>query len=142
MSCTLTVDGPCRRTLAFTVDRAALDVEVDRRIQAMAQRARFKGFRPGHTPIALIRKSYGKEAANEARQAVMSRAYQEAVAEHKLVPVGQPELKLDLLSDEGNGPFTFTLTVEVAPEIELKALENIPVTITLGDVGEIGRAHV
>jgi trigger factor len=136
MSCTLSVDGPCLRTLAFTVDRAALETEIERRIATMAQRARFKGFRPGHTPIALVRKTYGKEAANEARQAVMTRAYQDAVQEHKLVPVGQPELKLDLLSDEGSGPFTFTLTVEVAPDIQLKALESIPVTITLADVDE------
>jgi len=137
MSCTLSVDGPCRRTLAFTVDRAALEVEIERRIAAMAQRANFKGFRPGHTPIALVRKTHGKEAANEARQAVMSRAFQEAVQEHKLVPVGQPELKLDLLSDEGAGPFTFTLSVEVAPDIELKPLENIPVTVTLADIDEV-----
>ncbi|HTE07055.1 MAG TPA: trigger factor, partial [Planctomycetota bacterium] len=126
----------CRRTLAFTVDRAALETEIERRVQAMAQRARFKGFRPGHTPIALVRKTYGKEAANEARQAVMTRAYQDAVAEHKLVPVSQPELKLDLLSDDDNGPFTFTLRVEVAPDIELKTLEDIPVTVTLADVND------
>ncbi len=136
MSCTLSVDGPCQRTLAFTVDRAALDAEVERRLAALAQRANFKGFRPGHTPLALVRKTHGKAAANEARQAVMSRAFQEAVQEHKLVPVGQPELKLDLLNDEDSGPFTFTLSVEVAPDIELKALEDIPVTITLADVDE------
>jgi trigger factor len=136
MACTVTVDGPCRRTLSFTIDRAELDSEIERRVQSLAQRANFKGFRPGKTPVALVRKTHGKAIADEARQAVMSRQFQEAVREHELVPVGQPELKLDLLSDEGSGPFTFALTVEVAPAVELKPLERIPVTITLADVDE------
>ncbi len=136
MSCTLSVAGPCRRTLAFSVDRTALQNEIEQRLQALAQRARFKGFRPGHTPLALVRRTYGKEIENEARQAVMNRAFQEAIAEHKLTPVGQPELNLKLLEVSDSGPFTFELSVEVAPDVELKPLEDIPVTVALADVNE------
>src|SRR5262245_37109934 len=68
MSSTLTIDGPCRRTLAFSIERAAVDAVIEERVAALAQRSRFKGFRPGHAPAALIRKTYGKEAAEDARR--------------------------------------------------------------------------
>lgn len=134
MSCTLKVDGPCRRTLSFSIERAVVDGEVEARLAAIAGRARFKGFRPGHTPLALVRKTYGKEAAEEARRALMGRAFEEAIREHRLHPVGDPELNLQLLADEGPGPFTFELAVEVAPDFELKDLSSIPVSISLPPV--------
>jgi trigger factor len=136
MSCTLKADGPTRRTLTFSIERAALNDEIERRVQALARRAQFKGFRPGHTPVALVRKTHGKDVAEEARRALMSRAFEEAIREHKLHPVGEPELNLQKLEDEGEAPFTFELTVEIVPEFELKDLASIPVSIALPAVSD------
>ncbi len=136
MSCTLKDDGPCRRTLTFSIERAVLDQEVERRVQSLATRAQFKGFRPGHTPIAMVRKAYGKNVTEDARRTVMSRAFEEAIREHKLQPVGEPELNLQLLEDDGKGPFTFELGIEIVPVFELKPLDSIPVTIVLPPVDE------
>jgi len=136
MSCTLKVDGPCRRTLSFTIERALLDQEVEQRLAGLARRAQFKGFRAGKTPLAMVRKAYGKDATEEARRALMSRAFQDAIREHKLHPVGDPELNLQMLPDEDRGPFTFELAVEVAPDFELQDLSAIPVGISLPPVDE------
>jgi trigger factor len=134
MSSTLTIDGPCRRTLAFSIERAAVEAVIEERVAALAQRSRFKGFRPGHAPVALIRKTYGKEAAEDARRQLMNRAFQEAIREHKLQPVGDPELNLQALNDDGQGPFTFELTIEVAPDFELDDLDKLPVSIALPEI--------
>jgi trigger factor len=141
MSVTLKVDGPTRRTLSFSIERATLDAEIERRVQSLAQRAQFKGFRPGHTPIALVRKAYGKDVSEEARRQLMSRAFEEAIREHKLHPVGEPELNLQKFEDDGKSPFTFELAVEVVPDFELKELASIPVSIALPAVDDamIGR---
>lgn len=136
MSCTLKVDGPCRRTLSFSIERALLDQEVEARLAAFARRAQFKGFRPGRTPMAMVRKAYGKDATEEARRALMARAFQDAIREHKLHPVGDPELNLQALPDQDTGPVTFELAVEVAPDFELQDLSSIPVTISLPPVDE------
>ena len=53
MSCTLTVDGPCRRTLSFSIDRATVDAQVQAELRELAGRASFKGFRPGKVPLDL-----------------------------------------------------------------------------------------
>lgn len=134
MSVTLKVDGPTRRTLSFSIERATLQAEIERRVQSLARRAQFKGFRPGHTPVALVRKAYGKDVTEDARRTLMSKAFEEAVREHKLHPVGEPELNLQVLEDDGSGPFTFELAVEVVPDFELRDLSSIPVTITLPPV--------
>jgi trigger factor len=136
MTATLKDDGPCRRTLSFSIERTVLDQEVERRLQSLKGRANFKGFRPGHTPMAMVRKAYGKDATEEARRTVMARAFEEAIREHKLQPVGDPELNLQNLQDEGNGPFTFELTVEIIPPFELKEISSIPVSLALPPVDD------
>lgn len=134
MSCTVKVDGPCRRTLSFSIDRAELDAEIDKRVAEVASRTSFKGFRPGHAPLSLVSKTHGKQIAEDTRQAAMSKAFEEAVKEHSLSPVGDPEMNLQALADDGPGPFTFEFAIEVAPEIELKPLEKIPVTVPVPPV--------
>jgi trigger factor len=136
MSATLKDDGPCRRTLSFSIERKLLDDEVERRLQSLKGRANFKGFRPGHTPLAMVRKAYGKDVAEDARRTIMARAFEEAIREHKLQPVGDPELNLQKLSDEGKDPFTFEMTVEIIPPFELKEMASIPVSIVLPPVDE------
>ena len=61
----------------------------------------------------------------------MSRAFQDAISEHKLQPVGEPVLNLQQLQDEQGGPFTFALEVEVVPDFELGELAGLPVTVEL-----------
>jgi len=134
MSCTLTVDGPCRRTLSFSIDRATVDEQVRSQLRELAGRAKFKGFRPGKVPLDLVRKTHGKAVAEEVRRSLMSQAFREAVSEHKLRPVGDPVLNLQQLNDEQGGPFTFSLEIEVAPEFELGQLAGLPVSVELPQV--------
>ena len=145
MSCTVTEDGPCRRTLTFEVDRSKLEEGFEAGVARLARSARIKGFRPGKVPTALIRKTHGDSLREEVRRQVMREAFAEAIQEHSLRPVGDPELNLENLDDEGDGPFTFEFAVEVVPEIPLEIPDEIPVTVTLAEVtdemvdGEIQR---
>src|SRR5262245_14932061 len=36
MSSTLTIDGPCRRTLAFSIERSAVEAMIEERVAALA----------------------------------------------------------------------------------------------------------
>ena len=136
MSCTVTEDGPCRRILSFEVDRARLEQAVEDGIREVANTVNLKGFRKGKAPVALIRKSHGPRVAEEARRRIMGEAFSEAVKEHSLRPVGDPEMNLEKLDAEGPGPFTFEFAVEIAPEIELDLPEEIPVTVALAEVSD------
>jgi len=131
MSCTLTVDGPCRRTLKFSVQRDRLDEAIAAGMREVAQHTKIKGFRPGKVPLDLVRKLHGKRVAEDARRQVMSEVLSEAIREHDLRPLGDPEMNLEALEDEAEGPLNFELALEVAPEIELAKIEGLPVTARL-----------
>jgi len=137
MTHTLTADGPCRRTLRFEIDRTEMERQVDEELARLARESEFKGFRKGRAPRELVERVHGEAVRNEVRHRVMSEAYREAVEEHALHPVGDPELNLEPLADEAEGPFTFELSVEVAPDFELAEFDAIPVTVTVppGDEG-------
>jgi trigger factor len=135
MSCTVKADGPCRRTLSFEVERASLEKEIESRLGEIASSSAFKGFRKGKTPMALVRRTHGKKIADEARQQLMGRAFADAVKEHELHPVGDPVLNLQAL-DEGEGPVTFELDVEVAPDFELSLADSFPVTVELRKIDD------
>jgi len=144
MSCTVKTDGPCRRTLNFELERAELEREIEQRLNKIAASSAFKGFRKGKTPIDLVRRTHGKKVTDEARQQLMGQAFSAAVKEHELRPVGDPVLNLQAI-DEGDGPVTFELAVEIAPQIDLTLPESFAVTVTLPSIddelveGEVGR---
>ena len=84
----------------------------------------------------LVRKTHGAAALEEARRAVMGEALGDAVKEHDLHPVGDPEMNLEKLNDSGDGPFEFEFALEVAPEIELAVDDKIPIEIVLPAVSD------
>jgi trigger factor len=134
MSCTVTVDGPCRRTLTFEVERNRLEQAVEKNIEDYARSVDLKGFRKGKAPIALVRKSHGAQIEEDVRRNIMSEEFSSAVKEHSLHPVGEPEMNLEKLDAEGPGPFTFEFAVEVVPDFEVDVPAEIPVTVTLAEV--------
>lgn len=136
MSCTVKVDGPCRRTLSFEIERRMLDDEIESRLGEIGRTTRFKGFRPGKVPTALVRRTHGKRVADEARRQVMGKAFAEAVKEHSLRPVGDPVMNLAALEEDTTGPLSFEFEVEVAPEFELVLPDRFAVTVELAAIDE------
>lgn len=136
MTAKVTVDGPCRRTLSFSIDRSELDNEVTSRLAEIAQRVDFKGFRKGKAPASLVARTHGDGVREESRRKIMGQAFADAVKEHGLHPVGEPEMNLEQLNDESSGPFTFEFAIEVAPDITLELPERFAVTVTLASIDE------
>ncbi|MDH4016067.1 MAG: trigger factor, partial [Actinomycetota bacterium] len=86
------------------------------------------GFRKGKVPNRVIDQRFGRplvleEAVNEAVPA----AFDQAVAENDLKPVGSPDFDVQELNDGDN--LTFTVEVDVRPEFELPDLESITVEV-------------
>ncbi|MFT7464017.1 MAG: trigger factor [Pseudohongiellaceae bacterium] len=136
MTAQLTVDGPCRCTLNFSIAREELDSAVNSRLAEIAKTTEFKGFRKGKAPTSLVARAHGESAREEAQRKLMGEAFASAVKEHKLNPVGDPEMNLQGLNEGEEGPLTFEFAIEVAPEIDLKLPENFDVTVTLPNIDE------
>ncbi len=84
------------------------------------------GFRKGKAPRKVIEGLYGPQVFFEdAFEMIWGDAYDEAVKEHDLIPVDQPELSIETISlEEG---VSFTAEVQLQPEVKLGAYRGLEV---------------
>ena len=106
------------------VDASELESFHDKAFAEVQKSVEVDGFRKGNAPEALIVKKYGdmvilEEMANFALRA----AYVKAVEEHKVNPVGEPQVTITKIA-KGN-PLELTITVPVMPEIALPEYKKI-----------------
>ncbi len=134
------------KTTVETVDETTvkLTVEVEpERIRAafneaaqhIAKDIQLPGFRKGKVPRKLLEARIGKDAIKaHAVEDSLGEFYVEAIREHEISPVTQPEIDLDTF-DEADGA-KFTATVEVVPTFEVPEHEGISVTFPEWDVSD------
>lgn len=96
------------------------------------------GFRKGKAPRSIIEKKYGEGVfVEEAINAMLDKAYPEALAELKLNVIDQPRMEFGTIDKEV--PFVVTVTVACYPEVEIKdykgiEIEKIDDAVTAEDV--------
>jgi trigger factor len=104
--------------------RSAYDQVSDR----YAKMANVPGFRPGHAPRAVVRSRFKDQIRTEVLRELLPDAVQKAIDEHKLEPLGEPQLDLETaagLDPLGENPISFHVKVEVLPEIKLGKYKGI-----------------
>ena len=116
------------RSLQVTVGVERVKQAEDKAVAMYASRARLPGFRPGKVPARVIDQRVGRSAVlEEAVNAALPGIYTDAVREHELQPIGQPEIDISDLSDGES--LSFTAEVDIRPEITLPELEGLSVTV-------------
>jgi trigger factor len=116
-----------QRRVKLSVDMQAIQKDVQGKLREIARTAKLPGFRPGKVPIKMIEASYGAQAQAEVLGDQVSKAFTQAVEEHKLRVAGQPSIERDETVLENAAPESlgFVATFEVFPDI------------TLGDLGAL-----
>jgi trigger factor len=124
MTMPTTVEETDRHKVKLTVevppDRIGKDL--DAAYRRIAQQVKVPGFRKGKAPRKVIDAQIGRDAVvAEFLDEAVPVYYREAVREHELAPIADPDLDLGDLGglDEGK-PFVFTATVEVRPRLQLE----------------------
>jgi trigger factor len=105
--------------------------EVERRMQATARQLgrdlRMPGFRKGKVPPPVVIQRVGRETVlDEAVRGAIGRWYLDAIDAAGIHPVGDPDLDLGDLPDEGQ-PLTFTIEIGVRPTAELGEYKGVEV---------------
>ncbi len=92
-----------------------MDKTMQRAYRRIASRVNIPGFRKGKAPRTIVERYYGREAiVSEALDILIPEVYSQALEEHQIEPVAQPQI--DLVQTE---PPVFKATVPVRPTIEL-----------------------
>ena len=109
--------------LEFSVDKETFDKAVNKVYRQQVGKINVPGFRKGKAPRSVIERMYGKgifweDAANE----VLPDAYEAALTESGVKPVGRAEFDITNIDDNG---ITFTATVPVKPAVEIEGYKGI-----------------
>jgi trigger factor len=116
--------------------RVSVDVEVapeevqrtlENQARKLGQEMKVPGFRTGKIPPAVVIQRIGRESIlDEAIRTRLTDWYLKAVQESGIAPVGDPEVDLGDLPDEGK-PLTFSFEVGVRPTAKLGAYKGVEV---------------
>jgi trigger factor len=123
--------SPTRKQIDVEIDAAAVRDVYDRISDNYAKQASVPGFRPGHAPRAVVRTRFKDQIRTEVLRELLPDAVQKAVEEHKLEPLGEPELNLENsegLDKLGQQSISFNVSVEVLPEIKLGDYKGLAVS--------------
>lgn len=133
------------RTTPLPDSRVRLQVEVppgelegglERKAQQLGRKLKLPGFRPGKVPVSLIIQRIGREAVlEETVRDELSSWYSDAIEIAGIVPVGDPQLDLGDLPEQGQA-LEFSIEIGVLPKAELGAYEGLEVARREPQVGE------
>jgi trigger factor len=114
--------------LSVTFDEAELEPAIDNAWKQIAKEVKIPGFRVGKVPRKVLEQRIEPEyARSEALRDAIPEFYLQAVREHAVDVIDQPEI--DITDGETSGDVTFDATVEVRPQITLEGYKDLEITI-------------
>ncbi|MVZ90926.1 trigger factor [Dietzia kunjamensis] len=127
--------NPTRVKITVEVPFAELEPDFAKAYKSLAGQVNIPGFRPGKAPAKLLESRIGRPAVLEQviNDMIPSR-YSQAVDEHELVVLAQPEIEVTKLED--NDVVEFTAEVDIRPEITLPTFEDLEVTVEAPETDE------
>ncbi len=116
-----------RVRLEATVSVELLQRSIERAAVQVGRNIRVPGFRAGKVPAKLVIQRVGREAiVDEAIRADLNEWYDKAVRSANIFPVGQPQVDLGDLPEEGK-PFVFSAEIGIVPSAKVEGLGSIEV---------------
>jgi trigger factor len=125
MATQLETIGSLERRLSMAIGTAQVDKEVGERLRKLARTVKMPGFRPGKVPMRMIEQSYGPQVHAEVLGDAVSRAFSDAIEEHRLRVAGQPQIERREHTIEGE--LGFHATFEVYPEVKLGDVSSVAI---------------
>jgi len=108
--------------MTITLEKDDYQGEVEKTLKDYRKRANVPGFRPGMTPMGLIKRQYGTAVKVDVVNKMLGEKLYEYVRENKIQMLGEPlpSDQQETLDFEGDAPLTFKFDIAVAPEFEAK----------------------
>ncbi len=109
------------RVYGVTVPMQDLLDRLEARIVEIRPQINLKGFRPGKTPAAHVRRLYGKSLMGEIVEQALSDSQSQALTDSKVRPAASPDVRVESDLDKvlaGQSDLAYELSVEVMPEFE------------------------
>ena len=120
--------SPSRVKLTVEIPFADLKPHLDKAYSEIAKSVTIPGFRKGKVPSMVIDQRFGRGAVlQEAINAALPAAFEAAVVEAKLVPLGEPDVEVTRLED--GEVIEFTAELDIRPEFEVADFTQLEATV-------------
>jgi len=119
--------GTLKKKITVTVPAERITSKQDEMLGELSRTAQVPGFRIGRAPRRLLEKRFGKEVAQDVRNAIIAESLGDAIEKSQLKTLGEPDLDLDKIELPETGDLTYDFEVEIEPQFELPQLEGIEV---------------
>ena len=117
-----------RTKITVEVPFEELKPEFDKAYASLAQQVNMPGFRKGKVPAKILEARLGRGVVlDQVINEMLPARYSEAVEEHEVKVLGQPEIDITELED--NDHVTFTAEVDVRPEIDVPDFSTLSVEV-------------
>ena len=107
--------------MTITLEKEDYQKEVEKTLKDYRKRANVPGFRPGQTPMGLIKRQYGTAVKVDVVNKMLGEKLYEYVRENKIQMLGEPlasEQQETLDFENEDAPLTFKFDIAVAPEFK------------------------
>jgi trigger factor len=131
---TKTNEEPGAASLAVSIPPERVAAAEERATRAYQARARLPGFRKGKAPAVIVKKQFAADIREQALRDLIQESWSRAMEQEALKPIADPHIH-DLKWEAG-APVTFTLHVEVKPEITLARLGGFTLTRSVAPVSD------
>jgi len=119
-------NGEAKFTMSFTAEE--FDAATDAAYKATRGKYVVDGFRKGKAPRGMIEKWYGEAVFfNDAIDTLLNTNYPKTLDELEIDPIARPDVKFSEEKIEKGKGFTVTVTVTVAPDVEVKDYKGLNV---------------
>lgn len=123
--------SPVHKEIRLEIEAEEIKPVYDKVLQQYTRVAQVPGFRKGYAPTAVVKNRYKDDINNDVLREILPGKVQEAIQEHELQPLSEPQLHLENAENvnlNGSESIGLHVHVEVIPEIEspnYKGLEAV-----------------
>ena len=114
--------------ISIDVSEDEIEVAIDDAFKKIAKEVKIPGFRQGKAPRKVLEAKFGNEyARSEALNEIISDVYFQAINQHEVDVIAQPEI--EIINGQDTGPILFEATVEIRPLITVDGYKNIEIEV-------------
>jgi trigger factor len=142
MQVTETTSAGLKREFRVVLPATELESRVNERLTEMKDRVKINGFRPGKVPVAHLKRVYGRSVMAETIEQMVRETNTQIVTERGLKLAMDPKITMPEDSGEiegvieGKADLSYTVAVEVVPQITLADFKTISLERLVADVSD------
>lgn len=122
------------REYDITVPAENINGIINQRLELIGKDSKISGFRPGKTPLSVLKKLHGKRVLGEALETVVQMTSKSALDKEKLRPAIQPQIEITRF-EEGKD-LEYKMKVEVLPEVPEMDFSKITIEKPVAEIEE------